>query len=93
MVPTMVLGIFWRGTTRNGAVAGMLLGLAVTVYYMVIHVPALQNMLPAGAQHDSLWWGIQPISAGVFGVPVGFATVIVVSWWDQRRRKTIAAAP
>ena len=92
MVPTMVLGIFWRGTTRKGAVAGMLLGLAVTVYYMVIHVPALQNMLPAGAQHVSLWWGIQPISAGVFGVPVGFVTVVVVSWWDQRRRKTSATA-
>ena len=26
-----------------------------------------------------LWWGIQPISAGVFGVPVGFAVIILVS--------------
>jgi cation/acetate symporter len=26
-----------------------------------------------------LWWDIQPISAGVFGVPVGFVTIIIVS--------------
>ena len=26
-----------------------------------------------------LWWGIQPLSAGVFGVPLGFAVAILVS--------------
>jgi cation/acetate symporter len=26
-----------------------------------------------------LWFGIQPISAGVFGVPIGFAVIILVS--------------
>ena len=26
-----------------------------------------------------LWWGIQPISAGLFGVPLGFAVIIIVS--------------
>ena len=26
-----------------------------------------------------LWWGIEPVSAGVFGVPVGFAVIILVS--------------
>ena len=26
-----------------------------------------------------LWWDIQPISAGVFGVPLGFAVIVVVS--------------
>ncbi len=28
---------------------------------------------------DNIWWGISPISAGLFGVPVGFITIIVVS--------------
>jgi cation/acetate symporter len=28
---------------------------------------------------DNIWWGIQPISAGLFGVPVGFAVIIIVS--------------
>ena len=30
-VPVMVLGIFWRGANRAGAVAGMLAGLGFTV--------------------------------------------------------------
>jgi cation/acetate symporter len=84
-VPAMVLGIFWRGTTRGGAVAGMLAGLGVTIYYMVSHVSALQPVLPQ-ALHASLWWGIQPISAGVFGVPAGLAVTWLVSCLDPRRR-------
>ena len=31
-----------------------------------------------------LWWGIQPISAGVFGVPVGFVVIIMVSLLTKR---------
>jgi cation/acetate symporter len=28
---------------------------------------------------DNIWWGISPISAGLFGVPIGFIVIIVVS--------------
>ena len=78
-VPVMVLGIFWRGTTRQGAVAGMLAGLGVAVYYMLSHVPMVRT-LPHWLLADGLWFGIQPISAGVFGVPAGAAVAVVVSW-------------
>jgi cation/acetate symporter len=30
-------------------------------------------------QPVDLWFGILPISAGVFGVPLGFAVIIIVS--------------
>jgi cation/acetate symporter len=79
-VPAMVLGIFWRGATRKGAVAGMLVGLGVTVYYMLSRVEALHATLPHWLWASGLWFGIQPISAGVFGVPAGFATAGLVSW-------------
>ena len=79
-VPVMVLGIFWRGTTRQGAVAGMLAGLGVAVYYILSHVPMLQA-LPAWVRADGLWFGIQPVSAGVFGVPTGLLVALLVSWW------------
>ena len=84
-VPAMVMGIFWRGTTRRGAVAGMLIGLSVAVYYMVAHVPGLQGVLPQALRTDRLWWDIQPISAGVFGVPAGFVATLLFSWWDGHR--------
>ena len=42
---------------------------------MLVNVPVVRAC--AGlAPGQRLWFGIQPISAGVFGVPVGFA----VTW-------------
>jgi cation/acetate symporter len=77
-VPAMVLGIFWARANRQGASAGMLAGLGVTVYYMVVNAAPFRvfwGMEPG----QQLWWDIQPVSAGVFGVPVGFAVAAVVS--------------
>lgn len=83
-VPVMVLGIFWKGTTRQGAVAGMVSGLGVAVYYMMSNAAAVRLALPGLlAGDDGLWWGIQPISAGVFGVPVGLVMACGVSWWTR----------
>lgn len=82
-VPAMVLGIFWRGTTRQGAVAGMLCGLGVAMYYMLSHVPGVRAALPGWLLANGLWFGIQPISAGVFGVPAGLVSAWLVSWMTR----------
>ncbi|BCN39633.1 cation acetate symporter [Alicycliphilus denitrificans] len=78
-VPAMVLGIFWRGTTRHGAVAGMLAGLSVTMYYLLAQVDGVRELVPKMLLTDGLWFGIHPISAGVFGVPTGLAVAWLVS--------------
>ena len=77
----MVLGIFWPGATRLGAIGGMLTGLCVTLYYMVAHMPALRGLYSSASA--TLWWGIQPVSAGVFGVPAGILAVVVLSWLSR----------
>ncbi len=76
LVPAMVLGIFWPRTTRAGAVGGMLAGLCVTLFYMASNLPAVRDVIPAVS---GLWWGIQPISAGVFGVPAGIVATVLIS--------------
>jgi len=76
--PALVLGIFWKRANRWGAVSGMLAGLGVTVYYMVVNQPWLREVFGI-VQPVRLWWGIQPISAGIFGVPLGFAVTVLVS--------------
>ncbi|MDP3653674.1 MAG: VC_2705 family sodium/solute symporter [Rhodoferax sp.] len=81
-VPAMVLGIFWRGTTHAGAVGGMLAGLGVTVYYMAVNLPVVRSVL--GLTGDGLWWGIQPISAGVFGVAAGLLATVFCSLLTQK---------
>jgi cation/acetate symporter len=77
-VPAMLLGIFWPGANRTGAAAGMVAGLGLTIYYMVVNASGLRAAfgLPPGQQ---LWFGIQPLSAAVFGVPTGFLVTWVVS--------------
>ncbi|RFO99012.1 cation acetate symporter [Rhodoferax lacus] len=76
-VPAMVLGIFWRRTTRLGAVGGMLTGLLVTAYYMVVNQSGVRHYL--GLTGDGLWLGIQPVSAGLFGVCAGLLATVVLS--------------
>ena len=60
----------------------MLSGLGMTVYYMVINAPPVRSAL--GLQGSGLWFGIQPVSAGVFGVLSGFAVVILISLLPRR---------
>jgi cation/acetate symporter len=79
LVPAMVLGIFWRGATRAGAVCGMLSGLGINVYYMLAHAPALRAVLGLPPE-PALWLGILPVSAGVFGVALGLVVAGAVSW-------------
>ncbi len=77
--PALTLGIFWKRATGIAASAGMVAGLAVTAYYMVMNQVWLRGVF--GIESPvSLWFGIQPISAGLFGVPVGFATIILLSF-------------
>ncbi len=71
--PALVLGIFWKRANRPGAVAGMVVGLAVTLYYVV------RTHSFFGGSMSHAWFDINPISAGVFGVPLGFVTIVLVS--------------
>jgi len=91
LVPAMVLGIFWRRATRAGAVCGMLAGLGVTVYYMIANAPWLRALLRLPVE-PSLWFGILPVSAGVFGVALGLAVTVLVSLATARERGAVDAA-
>ena len=71
--PALVLGIFWKRANRAGAIAGMLAGLGITLYYVVRTHPFF------GGSMEHAWFAISPISSGVFGVPLGFVTIVLVS--------------
>jgi len=70
--PALVLGVFWKRANKFGAITGMSAGLIVCMYYMFITYPFFGINAP-------LWWDINPISAGIFGMPIGFAGVIIAS--------------
>jgi cation/acetate symporter len=78
--PALVLGIFWKRATGIAASLGMVAGLGTTFYYMVTTQPWMRSVFGVTSPiADNIWWGISPISAGLFGVPVGFAVIIIVS--------------
>ena len=72
--PGMVMGIFWKNASRKGVVLGMLAGLGLTVSYMLFNAHAVKLALQIPL-NTGLFLGIQPISAGILGVPVGFFAI------------------
>ena len=92
--PALTLGIFWKRANKWGASLGMLLGLGVTFYYMCQTHPWMYSLTHAGTITPEIlkantWWDIAPISAGLFGVPLGFATIIIVSLLTKAPGKEI----
>jgi cation/acetate symporter len=71
--PALVLGVFWKRANKWGAITGMAAGLGLCMYYMVKTYPFF------GGVPANQWFDMTPITAGVFGVPVGIITIIVVS--------------
>jgi len=78
--PALVLGVFWRRANKWGATLGMVAGLGITFYYMAVTQPWLRKVFHVSSPiADNLWFEIQPISAGIWGIPLGFIVIIVVS--------------
>ena len=84
--PVLVMGIFWKGANKWGACCGMLAGLGITFIYMVRAQPWLRHWVLGVSTSEpiKLWWDIQPIAAGVFGAPVTFAVIVLVSVMTRR---------
>ncbi|MFZ2162324.1 MAG: sodium:solute symporter family protein [Sideroxyarcus sp.] len=70
--PALALGVFWKRANKWGAIVGMSAGLGTCMYYMYMTYPFFGVNAP-------LWWDINPISAGIFGMPAGIIGVIVGS--------------
>jgi cation/acetate symporter len=81
LFPVLVLGVFWKRTTRLGAVAGMVAGLVVCIWYIVSTYPFFTQLTGFVGPR---WFGIEPISSGVFGVPAGFLVTVLVSLVDRK---------
>jgi len=73
LFPVLVLGVFWKRANHTGAIAGMVTGLMVCLWYMLRASPTL------GGSLDASWLGIQPLAAGVFGVPAGLLATVIGS--------------
>lgn len=81
--PALVLGIFWTRATRAGAIAGMLVGVTLTLYYILrVEFDGMPWLGITGMGMEP-WFYVQSTSAGVFGVFTGLVTIIVVSLFTK----------
>ena len=71
--PALVLGVFNKRVTREGAIAGMVLGIAFTATYIIWF-----KILGAGSRED-WWFGISPEGIGTVGMLLNFAVTLTVS--------------
>lgn len=69
LFPALVMGVWWKRTTTAGAIAGMIAGYGVCLFYLI------------GTQYMGmpLWFGVRNISCGLFGIPAAFIVTYVVS--------------
>src|SRR3546814_5471756 len=73
--PAIVLGIWWKRCTTAGAVAGMLVGFCITLFYLLMTKYGGMPLWPVPGLTD----GIENISAAILGLPFGLAVMVVVS--------------
>jgi len=73
----LVLGIWWKRTTKIGAITGMMSGFGVCLFYLIMTRYAPETFKDMFG--TNLWWGIRNISSAVFGLPVAFVVTWVVS--------------
>jgi cation/acetate symporter len=81
--PALCLCFYARRMNAAGILAGMVAGFAVALFYVLLHSASLRALLDWGPAPD-LWWGIDPVASGLFGVPAGFLSAYVVSWLSAR---------
>ena len=77
--PAIVLGIFDLRMNREGAVAGMIAGISLMLFYMVRYKLGWLDSLFGPTSTTHLWWGISPEGFGTVAMIVNAAVALVVS--------------
>ena len=81
LFPALLMGIFARGVNREGAVAGMLAGISVTLLYVFQHkgIMFIPGTSFLGGMSPNWFFGIEPNAFGVVGAVVNFVVAFSVS--------------
>ncbi len=81
LFPALLLGIFSKRVTREGAILGMLAGIGVTLAYVFQHkgIMFIPGTSFLGDWPPNWFFGIEPNAFGVVGALVNFTVSLVVS--------------
>jgi cation/acetate symporter len=77
--PAIVLGIFDKRMNKQGAIAGMVTGISLMLFYMIyFKLGWFTQTIPPSTDW---WWDISPEGFGTVGMLVNIVVALVVSRW------------
>jgi cation/acetate symporter len=78
--PVLMMGIFYKRMNKEGAIAGMLAGLGVTLFYVFQHkgIMFIESTAYLGDTAPNWFFGIEPNAFGAIGALVNFAVAFAV---------------
>ena len=95
-LPMFLLGLYWRGMTKAGALASMVGGFTISMFWLLfVHLKESEGLglcnlvfgkasLFADAAVGTWWWRMQWIDPNVIALPLSFVLAIVVSKMTAR---------
>ena len=87
-LPALVMLLFWRGTTRQGVIAAVLVGMVSSLAWILLSGDTFASVYGLPKESAPVPFS-QP---GIVTIPLGFATLFVVSLMTGGRRRAAAAA-
>ena len=76
--PAIILGIFDKRMNRQGAVAGMIVGIVLMLFYMIVYKTGLIGVMEPRPKEE-WWFGTSPEGFGTIAMLVNVVVSVVVS--------------
>ncbi len=83
--PAIILGIFYKRMNKEGAIAGMIVGILLMLFYMM---KFKFDWFGGGGQND-WWFGISPEGFGTVAMLVNFAVSLIVASMTPKPPKEV----
>lgn len=83
--PAIILGIFYKKMNKEGAISGMVVGVAFTAAYIIY----FKFINPAASTPENWWFGISPEGIGTLGMCLNFVVSLVVNKFTAEAPKDV----
>ncbi len=79
--PALMMGVYFKGINKEGAIAGMLAGISITLLYVFQHkgIMFIASTSFLGDMSPNWFFGIEPNAFGAVGAVINFAVAYGVS--------------
>ncbi len=86
-LPSLVMLLFWKGTTRQGIIAAVSVGMISSLAWILLSADSFAKIYGMDAALSPMPFS-QP---GIVTIPLGFATLIAVSWLTAKTDSVVVS--